>query len=108
MSHISIEAPSAVAAFLLEDSLRDDRARAVRRGLLWFVELDIDSADVDEALDVVHTWLREIGENSTTVWEDRAKRVVTGDGEWCSLRRRYTPPPKVAHQPRKEGTSCAR
>jgi hypothetical protein len=95
MSRMSIEAPSAAAAFLLEDLLCGAAARAVRHGASWWVELEVDDRSRDDAIADVRRWLRAIGDHSTTVWVDQVKCTIEDDHAWASLRRRYTPPPKV-------------
>ncbi len=77
---IRVEAPSAAAAFLLEDELGHPWASAVRHDALWCVELEKVDGSVDAVLAAVRGWLDEIGSRSAEVWVDGVRRTVTVRG----------------------------
>ena len=97
---IRIEAPSAAAAFLLEERMWPLRPNALRDGSHWCVELADDGAGFDEVVTCVRDWLDEIGSGSTTVWFDTARRTVSArrDAEPLGRRRRCRPVTEARRQ----------
>lgn len=98
---ISIAAPTASAAFLLEKRLAHLHPSAIAHGSHWAVHLEDAEDRLDEIEAVVGHWLRELGVASTRLEVDGRVRTLTAPAprEEDALGPDYETDPVLEHEP---------
>jgi hypothetical protein len=100
VSAIRIEAPTAVAAFALEERLTRFHPVTIGRRGRWWVELTDDDDRLDEIEAAVEHWLRATGIGSTAVHVDGVSRTVHGEpAEESPLGTGYDGDAVLEHEP---------